>query len=96
MSYLSQYQLALNDEFNHRVVTAMVLAATQVMAEAANTEGHAKRTDLAYRVLNDPTAHSMRFSFAVVSNPAIGAQSSDGDIAFTVNSVWNALAGVVL
>jgi hypothetical protein len=44
-------------------------------------------------VLADPTGWAPRFALAVVTNPVITVASSDSDIQFTVNSVWDAIAG---
>ena len=35
-------------------------------------------------------------AYMVVSNPAISAESIDSDLQWTVSSMWNAMAGVVL
>jgi hypothetical protein len=66
------------------------------MAELAVVTGHAKRTDLAYRVLQDPDAYRRRFTYAIVTNTAIGLASTDAAIKAEVVLAWDAMAGVIL
>ena len=53
-----------------------------------------KRAWLAATVLRDPIAWIDKFTLAVASNAAIVTGSTDGDIQFTVNSIWDDMAGV--
>lgn len=95
MAFADQAQLARFSGFQDRVEVAMVTAATQVASEAAsdNPQTDQLRKVLATNVLNNPDDYRTRFAWAVVSNPVITFESSDNDIQFTVNSVWNDLAG---
>jgi len=68
-------------------------AALDVAAESAVTDGHAERAALATKVLNDPKAWAYPFTVAVATNPALTSSPSDNDLAFTLNSVWSAMAG---
>jgi hypothetical protein len=85
--------------FVNRVATqqkigqAAAKAALDVAAESAAVAGHAERAALATKVLNDPQAWAYPFTVAVATNPALSPTPSDNDVAFTVNSVWNAMAG---
>lgn len=97
MTYLDQAALAANADFQLRLKVAMATAATQISGEAkaSLTDAvYAKRQALAAGVLLEPARWVERFAWAVTSNVAINAQSSDSDIQFTVNSMWNDLAGV--
>lgn len=101
MDFLGQIALAENGEFQARVRQAVVTAAVDIMADApVNTPQaiavHAKRAALATRVLLDPTSLQRAWAYMVVSNPAISAESIDSDLQWTVSSMWNAMAGVVL
>ena len=50
--------------------------------------------ELAFQVLSSSQGFLNAFAMAVAANPAITAASSDGDLEFTVITVWNDLAGV--
>lgn len=101
MDFIGQIALAENGEFQARVRQAVVTAAVQIMADAPeNTPQaitvHAKRAALATRVLLDPTSLQRAWAYMVASNTAIDDTSTDGDLQWTVNSMWNAMAGVIL
>lgn len=101
MEFLGQIELAESGEFQARVRQATITAAVAIMADRpANTPQaialHEKRARLAQRLLNDPLGMQRAWAYAVASNVAISAASSDGDIQWTVNAMWNAMAGVVL
>lgn len=101
MDFLGQIALAEDGTFQARVRQAVVTAAVQIMADAPeNTPQaiavHGKRAALATRVLLDPTSLQRAWAYMVVSNPAIDNASNDGDLQWTVNAMWNAMAGVVL
>lgn len=96
MSLLDQAQLAKHQGFRDRVLTAAVQAAVQVAAEAPSGDQRKDdlRATLATNVMNDPMGYVERFAWSVVQNAAITYESTDSDIQFTVNSVWDGLAGV--
>lgn len=101
MDFLGQITLAEDGAFQARVRQAAITAAVQILADRpANTPQaialHAKRATLAHRILNDPLAMQRAWAYAVASNVAIGPESNDGDVQWTVNAMWNAMAGVVL
>lgn len=84
------------------LTAAIERAAIAVMAEEATVSGHDMRTMLARQVLVDPSAYVQRFAWAVSVNDTITTQWANGDVAeaisgfqFQVNSVWDALAGVI-
>jgi len=93
MGFLDQQQLARNANFRLRVQHAMVKASIAVMAEDPATPNHAARAAFAQTALGEPERTSARMAMGVVTNPVISADSSDSDIEFTVNSMWNAYAG---
>ena len=101
MDFRGQIALAEDGEFQARVRQAVVTAAVEIMADAPeNTPQaialHAKRAALANRLLLDPTALQRAWAYMVASNVSISAESTDSDLQWTVNSMWNAMAGVVL
>lgn len=95
MSFQEQVDLAESTSFVARVQMAMVKAALAVAAEDAATEHHATRSQWATQVLRDPAHYAARMAYGVAANGAVTTDSTDSDIEFTVNSIWNAYAGVV-
>lgn len=95
MAYIDQYTLAQDPTFRSRVEMAMIIAAIQISAEDPTTEYHQQRAQYAQACLANPVSCAANFALGVASNPVITAQSSDSDIQFTVNSQWNAYAGVI-
>lgn len=96
MTYTAQATLAADAVFIARVTQAAISSAKDIMAEAGDTAGHLKRTEYAVQVLRSPQVFGPLMAQGVASNVAISAGSTDSDIQFTVNSLWNAYAGVVL
>jgi hypothetical protein len=109
-SLQDQYNLAVDPVFQSKVRMASIQSAIAIQAEPRRKgfeSYYDKRSALANTVLGT-TANSsgaigiiqdvdvvvQRFAYAVASNPSIDAPSSDSDIQFTVNSIWDALAGV--
>lgn len=96
-------QIAANATFQGRVEYCLKKAAVAVMAEEAVTANHAERVVYAGKVL-DGDASIVEAAKAVVTNATLTASGdidagplfgiSDGDLEFTVNSMFNALAGV--
>ena len=95
MSFRDSIDLAQSTAFVARVQGAMVKSAIAVAAEAPATAGHAVRVAWATQVLRDPAHYAARLAFGVAANAAITPESTDSDIEFTVNSLWDAYAGVV-
>lgn len=95
MSLITAGQLAQDGGFKLRVKVAMISAAKDVAAEAETIYvAYAKRQAYAVQILNDPEYKVNAFAYAVAANPAITDQSVDGDIQFTVNSIFGSMAGV--
>ena len=95
--------IAQQSAFKRRVEYCMKKAAVAVMAEAAGTASHAERVVFAITVL-DGSASVSEAASAVVTNATLTTNGditagplygvSDNDLEFTVNSMFNAFAGV--
>lgn len=95
--------IAANKTFQNRVEYCLKKAAVAVMAELAGTANHAERVVYASKVL-DGQASVIEAAKAAVTNPTLTAGGdigagplfgiSDNDLEFTVNSMFNAFAGV--
>jgi hypothetical protein len=94
-TFAGRQELARDATFVSRAQHAMVKAAIAVQAEATNTTNHVNRAAYARSVLNDPNRYGPMFAQGVVTNASITDQSSDNDIEFTVNSIWDAYAGTL-
>lgn len=100
MAFSDQAALVQDTDFRNKVQVAIVAAALDVVGEARPGEAsgffafYNKRHDLGVAILNDPKVYLDRFAWAVAANPAITATSGDGDVAYTVNSVFGDIAGV--
>lgn len=96
-------------DFRRRVQQAMVKSASLIAGEAQQSltlQQWQKRAVLATNILgthvgSDPSQAKAgsevwldTFANAVANNPTITESSTDGDIEFTVNSVWDDIAGV--
>lgn len=107
MSYTAQSALSADATFRGRISMAVALAAIAVQSEdpaaLAVPKGynfgignlHALRSALATRILADNATWTALFAIAVAADPnsaGLSANSSDSDLLFTVNSVYNAFA----
>lgn len=83
-----------------RIRQALVKAAVAVMAEPANTAHHSQRIAYAFYILNNSTVAGEEMAKGVATSPGITVldsdHPSDADIEFTVNSMFDAYAGVAL
>jgi hypothetical protein len=97
MALLEISDTAVNADFQKKVKAARIKTCLQIVGEA-ETQGKEvlfqKRHDYAFAILKDPSLDLEAYSFAVAANPVITTQSSDGDIEFTVVSVFQDMAGV--
>ena len=94
MSLSDMTDLATYPPFVRRVTGAMLKAAVAVGAETHDgSQYKIMRRALVTKTLEDAPLWGSRFAYAVASNPAITYSSNDGDIEFTVNSVWDSVAG---
>jgi hypothetical protein len=96
MALIDQADLAQDSTFLARVQMAMVQAALQIIGEDPGTDAALsyRRQSLGVTVLQRPAEMAPRFAWAVAANVAVTADSVDGDIQFTVATVWNDIAGV--
>lgn len=95
--------IAAHSTFLRRVQYAMKKAAVAVMSEVATTPNHTERVVYAKTIL-DGTASVPEFANAVVTNSTLTTNGdlgntpthniSDADLEFTVNSMFDAMAGV--
>jgi hypothetical protein len=80
--------------FVRAVTGATLKAAVAVGAETFDGSNYKlQRRALVKQVLENAPLWGSRFAYAVAANPAITYESTDNDIEFTVNSVWDAMAG---
>jgi hypothetical protein len=101
---MPQYELTKNHDLRQRIRMASVQAAFLVLGEDQGTlpaAAYTKRQNLAVKViatagLGTPDDDVARmFVWAVCQNSAITSpEATDGDIEFTVSSVWSDCAGV--
>lgn len=87
-----------NDEFRMKVEHEMIAAAIATMAEDDATAGHAERVAYAQTIL-DGSASVQQMAKGVATNATIKTHLSNAtdytsDLAFVVNSLFNAYAGV--
>ena len=97
MAFTDQFTLSQDAVFQGRVKIAMAKAAVDIVGESQEsktTQTHRKRHQLGVAVLNDPDTYLDRFVLAVVTNAVITGASNDGDVEFTVASVFDDIAGV--
>jgi hypothetical protein len=90
------YSLANRSSFRERVYAAAVKAAVDVAAETPDPSERSRlRRALSARILENRgnIDYAALFAVAVAANPVITQSSTDGDVQFTVNSVWDAMAG---
>ena len=102
-TYAEQMWIADQSSSRSRVDFLMTKAAVAVMAEDASTDSHADRVVYAKKVL-EGTASVPRYTVACVTNSTLVTNGdvaapplygiSDSDLEFTVNSLFNAMAGV--
>jgi hypothetical protein len=94
MALSDMTDLATWPPFVRRVTGAMMKAAVAVGNEEYDgTQYRIMRRALATKALEDTMLWGARFAYAVAANVAVTHDSNDGDIEFTVNSTWDAMAG---
>ena len=109
MDYTQLEKLAVNPKFLRVVKVAITRAASQIANEsnaAMSVEMYNKRHSLAMSVLANPEGQTKLFGLHCASLGTLGievvgdelsytgTETVDNDIQFTVNSIWNARAGV--
>ncbi len=99
MALIDTWKLVQHKTLHHRIEVAAVTAAITVANEDPQTANHAERKALALKVMAAPETYANIMAIGVCSNVTIaasGAASTDNDIQYVVNSLWDtyALAGV--
>jgi hypothetical protein len=94
MSFQDAFALADTPEFQRRVTVALVKSAVAVMAEGSSAPNHQLRGTYASKVLASPEVEGMNMALGVTTNAAITENSSDSDIEFTINTLFDAYSGV--
>lgn len=97
MTLATQAVLAADSTFRSKVRVASMSAALAVVGETASSNGikDEKRYSLGVAVLVDGGAAKLdAFAWAAASYGTLDGTSSDNDIQFVVNSIWDDLAGV--
>lgn len=83
--------------FGLKVKNALLKAATEVIGEGTGTYPQPavdKRHALAVQILSNPDSYVSTLKYSIASNVAIHEFSTESDIEFTVNSMFNDFAGV--
>lgn len=94
MALSDMTDLATWPPFVRRVTSAATTAAVNIGAEEFDGSNYKlQRRALVKTVLEDPVLWGTRFAYAVARNVAVDFESDDNAIQFTVNSVWDAMAG---
>lgn len=94
MAFSDLAYLATHPGFRDRVRIAMITAAVDVAAEENDGSEYGRlRRAHAVNVLSNQEEYAQVYAWAVAANPAISFSSNDGDLQFTVNSRWDAVAG---
>ena len=94
MAFVDSIALANDQNFRNRCEMAMIAAAQSVASEATSTVNHVNREALAKAIEDNPSAYVIAFTLGTVANPAITAASLDSDLQFSVNAIFNGMAGV--
>lgn len=90
MTYLADYLLTLDGDFQYRVQIALASIALDIQAEAVNTANHSQRSAYAMQVLENLSGYAQRMAPAIVADGAVTSQSTDAQIKSRVSAVWNA------
>lgn len=97
MALADNATLAIDATFRNKVRAAALNAALAVVGETPSGNGirDERRYTLGMLVLVDGGAAKLdAFAWAVASFGTITGASTDSDIQFVVNSIWNDLAGI--
>lgn len=102
-SFDEMLTIASQTAFLRRVEYALKKAAIAVMAEEASTANHSERVTYAKKIL-EGSASVSEYAKSVVTNSTITTNGdlsesplfgiNDSDLEYTVNSMFNAMAGV--
>ena len=98
MNYTDLEKLSINPDFIRVVKVAIMKAANDISFEPlidGELDKYNRRKSLAMTVLSNPEAQSRLFSLHCASIGILTEAYSDSDIQCTVNSIWDARAGVL-
>jgi hypothetical protein len=89
-TFLEQHALVNNSDFRTKCQMAAIKVATAVLADPARTAEHA----YCRLILRQPTENYWidQMAYAVISNPAMTADSTDSDFEYTVTTQFENLA----
>lgn len=91
------FELYESEAFQKRVQMLSLQSATQIIGEDLSTFSAAqvaKRHDFAMKVLEDPNHCADIIARVCAAQGTLTSESNDGDIQYTINTIWNDLAGV--
>jgi len=99
MSLQTQDNMARDPRFIAQVRQACITSAIAISAEINTTANHTNRANYSKQVLAAPDYYAPIIAQGVANNSTIAAEAIgavvDSDVQFTVNSIWNAYAGVI-
>lgn len=91
---------AENTDVRPPIAAGVVAAAINIMTEDGSTPYHDQRVTLAIQAIRNPSSVVDAFCWAVSTNTTVvdewtadNRTGAIGDFAFTISSVWNAVAG---
>lgn len=91
---------AYNADIRLPMQAGVVAAAVNIMAEDGSTQYHDQRVNLAIQAIRNPSSVVDAFCWAVSTNATVvdewtadNRTQAIADFAFTISSVWNAVAG---
>jgi hypothetical protein len=96
MALLDQFATANDSEFQKKVKGAVLKAAVDVLGETKPNPANvkwSKRQNLAASLMS--SINVVHWSHLVTTNAAITLQSTDNDIQFTVNTLFDDVSGVL-
>lgn len=96
MAFADMAYLAEHPGFRDRVRVAMIAAAIDIGAEEFDgSEYRRLRRAHAVNALLNQEEYAHVYAWVVAANAGISFAANDGDIQFTINSRWDAVAGAV-
>jgi len=99
MAAIDNYELALDPDFRKKVRSLMLKSALAVSGESDTNKQDAfirKRANAANFTIYNQTNAMDILSHLVAAGGALTGVSTDNDIEFTINSVWDDYSGLTL
>lgn len=91
LTYKQIRDVAVNSDFQSRLIIAVADAAISVYTEATTVPSHAARAAYATEAVKNPEAVAKQMTWAVV---LIANDDNDATLKTVVMNIWNAFAGV--